>query len=80
MRKLTAKWVPRSLSIDQKCQRVCDSKSFLDLFNCNPSGFLRQLVTIDGTWIYYYSLDSKQQAKLRIETGTALKRADTTIG
>ena len=52
MRNLTAKWVPRFLTIDQKCQRVRDSKSCLDLFNRNPSDFLRRLVTIDETWIH----------------------------
>ena len=31
MRKLTAKWVPRLLTIDQKRQRVRDSKSCSDL-------------------------------------------------
>ena len=30
MRKLTAKWVPRLLTIDQKRQQVRDSKSSLD--------------------------------------------------
>ena len=28
MRKLTAKWVPRLLTIDQKRQRVCDLELF----------------------------------------------------
>ena len=49
MRKLTTKWVLPLLTIDQKCQRVRDSKSCLDLFKRNPSNFLRSLVTIDET-------------------------------
>ena len=48
MRKLSAKWVPHLLTIDQK-RRVRDSKSSLDLFNRNPSNFSRRLVTIDET-------------------------------
>ena len=49
MRKLTAKQVPRLVTIDQNRQRVRDSKSSLNFFNLNPSDLLRQLVTIDET-------------------------------
>ena len=59
MRKLIAKWVPRLLVIDEKRQRVCDSKSCLDLFNRNPSDFLPRLVTINETWIHHYKPESR---------------------
>ena len=39
MRNLIAKWVPHLLTIDQKRQRVRDSESCFDLFNCKPSDF-----------------------------------------
>ncbi|GFV58096.1 putative mariner transposase [Trichonephila clavipes] len=35
MRKLCSKWVPRELTIDQKQQRIDDSKQCLELFNRN---------------------------------------------
>ena len=77
MRKLTAKWVLRFLTIDQKRQLVHDSKSCLDLYNCNPSDFLHQLVIINETWIYHYTSESKQQAKQWVGPGgTAPKRAN----
>ena len=60
MRKLAAKWVPRLLTIDRKHQRVRDTKSCLNLFNHNSSVFLRQLVTIDETWIHHYTTQSKK--------------------
>ena len=76
MRKLTAKRVPRLLTIDQKHRRVRDSKSCLDLFNHNPSDFPRQLVTINQTWIRHYTPESKQQAKQYVgPVGTAPERA-----
>ena len=37
MRKLTGKWVLHLLTIDQKRQRVRNSKSCLDLFNYNST-------------------------------------------
>ena len=63
MRNVTAKWVPRLLTINQKHQRVRDSKCCLNLFNRYPSDFLRRLVTIDERRIHYYTPESKQQAK-----------------
>ena len=63
MKKLTAKLVPCLLTIDQKCQRIRDSKSCLDLFNRNASDFLRRLMTVVETWIHHYTPESKQQAK-----------------
>ena len=76
IRKLTAKQVSRLLIIDQKRQQVCDSKTCLDIFNCNTSDFLHRLVTIDERWIHHYIPESKQQAKQWVgHAGTAPKRA-----
>ena len=73
--------MPRLLTINQKRQRVRDSKSCFDLFNRNQSDFLRRLVSSDGTWIHHYAPESKQQAKQWVGPGeTVPKRADTTIG
>ena len=81
MRKLTEKWVPRLLTIDQKRQRVRDSKSCLNLFNRNPSDFLRRLVTIDKTWTHHYTPELKQQAKQWVGSGNCTKASkDTTTG
>ena len=78
IRKLTSKWVPRFLTIDWKRQRVRDWKSCLDHFNRYLSNFLRRLVTIDETWINYYTPESKEQAKKWVgPSGTAPKRAKT---
>ena len=78
MRNLIVKWVPLLLTIDEKRQHVRDFKSCLNLFNHNPSDFMRRLVTIDETWIHHYSPEYKEQAKQWVEPGgTAPKRAKT---
>ena len=66
------------LTIDRKRQRVCHSKSCLDLFNPNLSDFLHRLVTIDETCIHHYIPESKEQAKQWVGPGgTVPKRAKT---
>lgn len=49
MRKLSARWVPRLLTIDNKRARVNCSKECLALCNRNPKKFLRRVVTVDET-------------------------------
>ena len=53
LRKLSARWVPRLLSIDHKRKRVTASKDCLELINRNLNEFLRRFVTVDETWIHY---------------------------
>ena len=69
MKKLVAKWVPRTLTIDQKQQRVNDSKLCLSVFNGNPNEFLRRYITVDETWIHHYTPESSQQSKQWVGPG-----------
>ncbi|GFU34412.1 histone-lysine N-methyltransferase SETMAR [Trichonephila clavipes] len=62
MRKLCSNWVPRELTIDQKQQRIDDSKQCLELFNRNKSDFSRRYVTIDKTWLNYFTPKSNRQS------------------
>ena len=62
MRKLLSKWVPRLLTVDQKRQRVVDSERYLELFRRNKPNFLRLYVTMDETWIRYYTPESKRSS------------------
>ena len=52
MRKLCAKWVPRD---DQKQQRIDASEGCLALLNRNKMEFYRRCVTMDETWLHYYT-------------------------
>ncbi|XP_070854673.1 protein GVQW3-like [Drosophila suzukii] len=63
MRKLPARWMPRLLTPDNKRSREITSKQCLTLFKRNPKEFLRRFVTVDETWIYWYTPQSKEQSK-----------------
>jgi hypothetical protein len=40
MQKLSAKWVPKRLSADQKCQQCQSSEQLLEFFQRDPNDFL----------------------------------------
>ncbi|KAL7723644.1 hypothetical protein ACLKA6_013743 [Drosophila palustris] len=69
MKKLNVKWVPHFLDIVQKKKRVADSKSCLDMFNRNPSEFLRRHITMDETWIHHYIPESNRSSAEWQEAG-----------
>ena len=53
MRKLTARWVPKSLSDEQMATRASVCSAFLKRFR-SKDDFLLHLVTVDETWVHYY--------------------------
>ncbi|MCP6645975.1 hypothetical protein NL493_27890, partial [Klebsiella pneumoniae] len=55
MKKLSARWVPRLLTIDQKRGRVECCKNGLQLFQRNPQVFKRRFITVYKTWIHHYT-------------------------
>jgi len=61
MRKLSAKWVPKCLNSDQKCQGCQSSEQFFN-FSARKNDFLSRLVTMDETWLYHYDLETNQQS------------------
>jgi histone-lysine N-methyltransferase SETMAR len=63
MKKLCTRWVPRLLTADQKCTCMKISEQCLKRFNKNKTDFVRRFITMDKTWIHYYTLESKQQSK-----------------
>ena len=63
MRKLSAQWVPRLLTVDNKWMRMSTSKKCLDLYKRNPQEFLRRVVTADETWIHYYTPEINRKSK-----------------
>src|ERR1700712_1634247 len=80
MKKLSARWVPRLLTVDQKRNRVTTSKDCLDMFKRNPKEFLRRFVTVDETWIHHYTPETKEQSKQWTSPGErAPKKAKTVI-
>jgi len=63
MRNLSARCVPRLLTPDNKRNRETTSKQCLTLFKRNPKEFLRRFETVDGTWIHWYTPETKEQSK-----------------
>ena len=63
MKKLSARWVPRLLTIDHKRNCVTTSIEWVELFNRNKDKFLRRFVTVDETWLHHNTPETKQQSK-----------------
>ena len=49
MRKLSARKVPRLLTVEQKQNRMTTSEQCLDMFKPNPKEFLWRFLTVDET-------------------------------
>ncbi|UYV67060.1 hypothetical protein LAZ67_4003783 [Cordylochernes scorpioides] len=61
LRKLSARWVPKLLTPDQKAVRRKLSSDNLALFEANPEEFVNRFVTMDETWAHHFTPESKQQ-------------------
>ena len=78
MRKLSARWVPRLLTLDQKRVRMNISNALLVQLRHNKSEFWRRLITVDETWIQHYTPETKIQSKKWTAEGEpAPKKAKT---
>ena len=62
MRKLSAKWVPKCLNADQKCQRCQPSEQLSDFFRRDPNDILQPFVTVYETWLYHQDPETRQQS------------------
>jgi len=67
LKKLSARWV-RLLTVDHKRDRVTILKQCLEIFQPdefprNPNEFLRRFITVDETWIHYFTSETKEQLK-----------------
>ena len=60
MEHLYPKWVPRLLTVERKQQRIHDSERCLKLFTRNNKVFLRRYITMNETWIYHFTPESKR--------------------
>ncbi|KFD49256.1 hypothetical protein M513_09808 [Trichuris suis] len=60
--KVTARWVPKTLSPFERQLRVAHSKEVLELFENSEEDFLRRIVTGDEVWLCHYDAESEQQS------------------
>ena len=73
-RKLSAKWAPKCLNVDQKRQRCQSSEQLLEFFRRDPNYFLTRFVTMGETWLYPCDPDTKQQSMDWWNSGSPLPK------
>ena len=61
MCRLTACWVPKSLSNEQMATTLSVCRALLKHFR-SKDDFLLRLVTVDETWVHYYEPENKAQS------------------
>ena len=62
IRKLTVRWVPKSLSDEQIATSASVCSALVKRFRSKNDFFLR-LVTVDETWVHYYEPENKAQSR-----------------
>ena len=71
MRKLTARWVPKSLSDEQMATRASVCSALLKRFRSKDDFFVfLRLVTVDETWVHYYEPENKAQSRQWVGPGS----------
>ena len=60
MSKVSARWVPRNLNMQDRQQREESSQELLEVYNANPEDFHTRLVTGDETWLHHWDPDTKK--------------------
>ena len=53
MSKVSSRWVPRNLNMQDHQQRVESSQELLEVYNANPEDFHTRLATGDETWLHH---------------------------
>ena len=69
MRKLTARWVPISLSDEQMATRASVCTALLKRFR-SKDDFLLRLATVDETLVHYYEPENKAQSRQWVGPGS----------
>lgn len=61
--KVSARWVPKMLTPEQKATRVTTSQEVLDLMASDMDGFMARIVTQDETWVPHFDPETKEESK-----------------
>ena len=69
LRKLTARWVPKSLRDEQMATRASVCSTLLKHFR-SKDDFLLCLVTVDETWVHYYKPVNIAQSRQWVGPGS----------
>ena len=60
MLKVSARWIPRNLNMQDRKQRVESSQELLEVYNVNPEEFHTRLVTGNETSLHHWDPDTKK--------------------
>ncbi|UYV64944.1 hypothetical protein LAZ67_3002523 [Cordylochernes scorpioides] len=77
--KLSARWVPKLLTPDQKVVRRKLFSDNLALFEANPVEFVSRFVTMNDTWAHHFTPESKQQSMQWRTSGSLLPKKAKTV-
>ena len=61
-RKVSARWVPRQLTVEMKAQRKDMCTQLLERYNAEGEAFLQRIVTGDECWVHHYDPECKAQS------------------
>ena len=67
--KVSARWVPHMLTVEQKRNRVQWCRSMLERFDRGKSNAVWEIVSGDETWVYCFDPETKQQSQQWIPVG-----------
>ena len=70
MRKLTAHWVPKSLSDEQMATSASVCSALLKRFRSKKDDFLSRLVNVDETWVHYFEPENNAQSRQWVGPGS----------
>ena len=60
--KVSARWVPRQLTVEMKAQRKDMCTQLLEHYNAEGEAFLQRIVTGDESWVHHYDPECKAQS------------------
>jgi len=70
MKKVSARWVPRMLTEEQKKMRVDVCTDLFSRLQAEPQTFLDRIVTQDETWIHHFDPETKRQSMIWKHVGS----------
>jgi histone-lysine N-methyltransferase SETMAR len=68
--KVSARWVPRLLSDNHKQQHLEMARNFNKSYFNQGKAFLESIITMDESWVLYYTPETKQQSKQWVKKGS----------
>ena len=79
MTKVSARWVPRLLSEQDKQMRVQTAKRFLERYAREGERFLQSSITCDKSWLHFYDPETKVESMVWKHTSSPPPRSSSLL-